>query len=108
VNGDNQWNATTGTPACCTTTATTSSPAGDYTITIGPGNLAANHGNYTFTFVNGVLIVFNSKNPNDPHCDGFGHYHANPQYDCNNWPDNASYSHYWGNGGHGPTVISWP
>jgi hypothetical protein len=108
VNGDNQWNATTGKPACCTTTATQSSPAGNYTITLGPGNLAANHGNYTITLVNGVLIVFNPKNPNDPHCDGFGNFHPNPQYDCNNWPDKASYGHYWGNGGHGPTVISWP
>jgi len=108
VNGDNQWNATTGAPACCTTTATTSSPAGNYTIAIGEGSLAAKNGNYTFTFVNGVLIVFNAKNPNDPHCDGHGNFHSNPQYDCNNWADKSSYSYYWGKGGHGPNVIQCP
>ena len=104
VNGDNQWDALSGAPACCTTNATTSSPAGNYTITIGPGNLAAKNGNYTITFVNGVLIVFNPKNPNDPHCDGHGNYKPNPQYDCGNWADNSSYSYYWGKGGQGPYV----
>ena len=108
VDGDNQWNSITGAPACCATTATASSPAGTYAITIGPGNLAAKNGNYTFTFVNGVLIVFNPRNPNDPHCDGHGNYRPNPQYDCNNWPDKSSYSHYWGKGGQGPGVIPCP
>ena len=108
VDGDNQWNSITGAPACCATTATASSPAGTYAITIGPGNLAAKNGNYTFTFVNGVLIVFNPRNPNDPHCDGHGNYRPNPQYDCNNWPDKSSYNHYWGKGGQGPGVIPCP
>jgi hypothetical protein len=60
--------------------------------------------NYTITFVNGVLIVFNPKNPNDPHCDGRGNYHPNPQFDCANWPDNSSYNYYWGKGGQGPHI----
>jgi hypothetical protein len=104
VNGDTQWSATTGAPACCTTTATASSPAGDYTITIGPGNLAAKNGNYTFTFVNGVLIVYNPKNPGDSHCDGHGNYQPNPQWDASHWPDNSSYGYYWGKGGKGPSI----
>jgi len=37
------------------TTATSTSPAGTYTISIGPGTLAA--ANYTFSFVNGTLTI---------------------------------------------------
>jgi len=105
VNGDNQGNSLTGAPACCTTTATANSPAGTYSIAIAPGSLAAKNGNYTLTFVNGVLIVFNQGNGKDPHCDGQGNYKPNPQYDCSNWPDKSSYNYYWGKGGNGPNVI---
>ena len=41
--------------AACTTTATSTSPAGTYPITCTPGTLAA--ANYTFTFVSGTLTV---------------------------------------------------
>ena len=104
VNGDSQTSATTGTPACCSTTAVTSSPAGIYAITIAPGSLAAKNGNYTLNFVNGVLVVYNPRDRNDAHCDGNGNYNPNPQYDNNNWPDNSSYNYYWGNGGGGPNI----
>ena len=107
VNGDTQLSALTGAPACCTTTATTSSPAGDYAIVIAPGNLAAKNGNYTFTLVNGVLIVFNPHDHNDQHGDGDGNYRPNPQWDANNWPDPSSYSYYWGGGGGGPNINHW-
>jgi hypothetical protein len=59
VNGDSQFSAITGAAACCTTTATTISPVGNYTIVIAAGNLAAKNGNYTFTLVNGILTVTN-------------------------------------------------
>ena len=104
VNGDSQTSATTGTPACCSTTAVTSSPVGIYAITIAPGSLAAKNGNYTLNFVNGVLVVYNPRDRNDAHCDGNGNYNSNPQYDNNNWPDNSSYNYYWGNGGGGPNI----
>jgi hypothetical protein len=107
VNGDTQLSALTGAPACCTTTATTASPAADYAIVIGPGSLAAKNGNYTFTFVNGLLIIYNPSNRNDPHCDGFGNYRANPQWDYSYWPDPSSYGFYWGNGGGGPNIFLW-
>jgi hypothetical protein len=103
VNGDSQTSATTGTPACCSTTAVTSSPVGIYAITIAPGSLAAKNGNYTLNFVNGVLVVY-PRDRNDAHCDGNGNYNSNPQYDNNNWPDNSSYNYYWGNGGGGPNI----
>jgi hypothetical protein len=54
VNGDTQASATTGAPSL-TTTATQSSPAGSYPITITQSTLAAP--NYNFTFVNGTLTV---------------------------------------------------
>jgi hypothetical protein len=54
VNGNSQTTATTGSPLL-TTTATSASPAGMYTITITQGTLAA--ANYTFKFVNGTLTV---------------------------------------------------
>jgi hypothetical protein len=53
VNGDGQ-GVLSGTPSL-TTTATSSSPAGSYTITAAQGTLAA--ANYTFTFVNGTLTI---------------------------------------------------
>ena len=67
VNGDTQSSATTGAPACCSTTAVTGSPAGIYAITLAPGSLAAKNGNYTLNFVNGVLVVHNPRDRNDPH-----------------------------------------
>ena len=48
-----------GSPAL-STTATSSSPAGSYPITITQGTLAA--ANYTFTFVNGTLSVVQAPN----------------------------------------------
>lgn len=54
VNGDTAATATAGTPTE-TTTATSSSPAGTYPITIAQGTLAA--ANYTFNFTNGTLTV---------------------------------------------------
>jgi probable HAF family extracellular repeat protein len=54
VSGDSQTTSTTGTPLE-TTTATSASPAGMYTITITQGTLAA--ANYAFKFVNGTLTV---------------------------------------------------
>ena len=107
VNGDTVSSATTGAPACCTTSATTGSPAGDYPIVIAPGSLAAKNGNYTFTFVNGLLIIYNPHDHNDPHCDGYGNYRPNPQWDANYWPDPSSYNFYWGRGGGGPNVNPW-
>jgi len=53
VNGDTQA-VLTGSPSL-TTTATASSPAGNYAITAAVGTLSAT--NYTFTFVNGTLTV---------------------------------------------------
>jgi hypothetical protein len=108
VNGDSQISATTGAPACCSTTAINSSPAGIYAITIAPGSLAAKNGNYTLNFVNGVLVIYNPNSRNDPHCDGYGNYNPNPQYDNNKWPDSSSYNYYWGNGGGGPNITYWP
>ena len=107
VNGDTQGSALTGAPACCSTAATTGSPAGIYPIAIAAGSLAAKYGNYTLNFVNGTLIVYNPRDWNDPHCDGNGHYRSNPQYDNNNWPDGSSYNFYWGNGAGGPNINNW-
>jgi uncharacterized membrane protein len=53
VNGDTAA-VLSGSPAL-TTTATTSSPAGNYPITVSQGTLAA--ANYSFTLVNGMLAV---------------------------------------------------
>jgi uncharacterized protein (TIGR03437 family) len=53
VNGDTIA-AVTGTPSV-TTSATAASPAGNYPIAAAAGTLAA--ANYTFTFVNGTLVV---------------------------------------------------
>ena len=53
VNGDTQ-SVLSGAPSL-TTTATASSPAGNYTITAAVGTLTA--ANYSFTFVNGTLTV---------------------------------------------------
>ena len=53
VNGDGT-NVLTGAPAI-STTATTNSPTGDYTITISQGTLSAP--NYNFAFINGTLTV---------------------------------------------------
>ena len=55
VNGDTQA-VVSGAPSL-TTTATTTSPAGSYPITITQGSLSAS--NYTFTFVNGTLSITN-------------------------------------------------
>jgi sugar lactone lactonase YvrE len=104
VNGDTQSSATTGAPACCSTTAVTGSPAGIYAITIAPGSLAAKNGNYTLNLVNGVLVVYNPRDRNDPHCDGDGNFSPNRQFDHDNWPDSSSYNYYWGNGGGGPNI----
>ena len=52
-NGDGQ-GVLTGSPSL-TTTATSSSPVGNYPITAAPGTLAAQ--NYTFVFVNGTLAI---------------------------------------------------
>jgi sugar lactone lactonase YvrE len=54
VNGDAQNSATTGSPTEGTS-ATPTSPAGQYPITISQGSLAS--ANYTFSFVNGVLTI---------------------------------------------------
>jgi hypothetical protein len=54
VNGDTFAGATTGAPAE-TTTATATSPAGTYPITLAQGTLAA--ANYTFAFVSGTLTL---------------------------------------------------
>jgi hypothetical protein len=107
VNGDTQTSSTTGSPACCSSTATIGSPAGIYPISIAVGSLAAKNGNYTLNFVNGALVVYNPRDRNDPHCDGFGNYRQNPQFDHDNWPDNSSYNFYWGNGGGGPNINNW-
>jgi hypothetical protein len=55
VNGDTS-SVLSGSPSL-TTTATSASPAGTYTITAAAGTLAA--ANYTFTFVNGTLTINN-------------------------------------------------
>jgi Astacin (Peptidase family M12A)/Bacterial Ig-like domain (group 3)/MBG domain (YGX type)/Chitobiase/beta-hexosaminidase C-terminal domain len=54
VNGDNASSAFTGAPAF-NTTATASSPVGNYSITPATGTLAAN--NYSFKFTNGTLTI---------------------------------------------------
>ncbi len=57
VNGDTLTTSdVTGSPVL-TTTATASSPAGDYPIMITQGTLASNH--YSFAFSNGTLHIFN-------------------------------------------------
>lgn len=55
VNGETQASVGVTGSAACTTTATTSSPAGTYPITCTAGTLAA--ANYSFTFVAGTLTV---------------------------------------------------
>jgi hypothetical protein len=54
MNGDTVSTATTGTPLL-STTATSSSAAGTYTITTAAGTLAAN--NYQLSYSNGKLTV---------------------------------------------------
>ena len=58
VNGDTQGTATSGAPNL-TTSATTTSPLGNYAIVITQGTLAAQ--NYTFTFVNGTLTIIQAS-----------------------------------------------
>ena len=58
VGSDTQANATTGAPTLTTTPATPVN-AGSYTITAAAGNLVANNGNYTFTFVSTGALVIN-------------------------------------------------
>jgi hypothetical protein len=58
VNGDTQATASTGAPAL-TTSASTSSQAGSYSIVAGQGNMSA--GNYQCVFVNGTLLVNQSS-----------------------------------------------
>jgi hypothetical protein len=58
LNGDTQATATTGMPSL-STTATSTSPPGNYPITVTPGTLAA--ANYTFVFVNGTLTITTSS-----------------------------------------------
>jgi hypothetical protein len=53
-NGDTQAKSSTGAPKL-TTTATSTSPAGSYPITVAAGTLAA--ADYSFKFVNGTLTV---------------------------------------------------
>jgi len=107
VNGDGPLSAITGAASCCITSASLSSPAGDYTIVITQGTLAAKNGNYTFALVNGVLIVYNPNNPNDPHSNRSGNYQPNPKWDENNWPDPSNFNYYWGNNRGGPSIIVW-
>jgi sugar lactone lactonase YvrE len=54
VNGDTTATAVKGTPVL-TTTATTTSPAGGYPITVAAGSLSA--ANYSFTLTNGTLTL---------------------------------------------------
>jgi hypothetical protein len=54
LNGDTQGTATSGAPSL-TTSATTTSPLGNYAIVITQGTLTAQ--NYTFVFVNGTLTI---------------------------------------------------
>jgi len=54
VNGDTQGTATSGAPSL-STSATTTSPVGNYAIVITQGTLTAQ--NYTFAFVNGTLTI---------------------------------------------------
>ncbi len=54
VGSDTQANSVTGTPTL-STTATQTSPVGNYPITVGLGSLAAS--NYNFVFMNGLLSV---------------------------------------------------
>src|SRR5204862_6508356 len=49
-------NVLTGSPGL-TTAATTNSAVGGHTITAAVGTLAANNGNYTFSFVDGTMTV---------------------------------------------------
>jgi hypothetical protein len=58
VNGDSA-GVVTGAAAALTTTATSTSPVGAYTITAAQGTLAAT--NYSFVFVNGVLDIFGGR-----------------------------------------------
>ncbi|MGA3161231.1 MAG: MBG domain-containing protein, partial [Terracidiphilus sp.] len=61
VNGDTS--AVLGGSPTLTTTATSSSPAGNYPITVALGTLTA--ANYTFTFVNGTLSVVTPPTTSD-------------------------------------------
>jgi sugar lactone lactonase YvrE len=67
VNGDTTASALSGTPTL-TTTATSSSAAGSYAITIAAGSMTAK--NYALTFVNGTLTIAQSTstvyNPQPP------------------------------------------
>ena len=54
VNGDTQDSAVSGS-AALSTTATQTSPVGTYPIVAAAGNLSA--ANYTFSFVNGNLVI---------------------------------------------------
>ncbi|WP_409513311.1 MBG domain-containing protein [Edaphobacter aggregans] len=54
VNGDTQTSATTGTPSL-TTNPTTPSNVNTYPITVAAGTLASS--NYSFTFVNGSVVI---------------------------------------------------
>jgi glucose/arabinose dehydrogenase len=58
VNGDSTGTALSGNPAL-SCAATPASPPGAYTISCGPGTLAAS--NYIFTFFNGTLTVLSSN-----------------------------------------------
>ena len=58
VNGDTQGTATSGAPNL-TTSATLSSPLGNYAIVITQGTLTAP--NYTFVFVNGTLTIIQAS-----------------------------------------------
>jgi hypothetical protein len=55
-NGESFSTALTGAPAF-STTATQTSPTGQYPIVVTVGTLAANNGNYTFSFVDGTLSI---------------------------------------------------
>jgi hypothetical protein len=61
VNGENG-SVLSGAPSL-TTAATTTSGIGSYTIAAAAGTLAANAGNYTFTFVDGGLTVLPAGTP---------------------------------------------
>ena len=61
VNGDDH-SVLSGNPSL-TTSATTNSPVGVYSIAAGPGDLAAD--NYTLSFTNGQLTVALGHTPGD-------------------------------------------
>jgi hypothetical protein len=80
VNGETQ-SVLSGSPSL-TTTATTGSGPGSYTITVAAGTLSA--ANYSFSFVNGTLTV-NSLVPGDTNGDGI----------VDQAELNAVLAHYW-------------